>query len=130
MKNSSVHLLFLSALLLLPVAGRISAAPVISEFLAVNRGLDVDDLGQTSDWIEIHNPGPGPVDLQGWSLTDEADQPRKWVFPSVPMAEGGFLVVRASGLNRTDPAGQLHTGFSLSGEGEFLGLYSPAGNCT
>ena len=47
-----------------------AAPPVINEFLAINHGPALDDLGLTSDWIEIRNPGPGQINLDGWSLTD------------------------------------------------------------
>ncbi len=113
-----------AALLLTGTA--LHAAPVISEFLAANRGPETDDLGQTSDWIEIRNPGPGPVNLAGWSLTDDADTRAKWVFPSVTLEAGASLVVRASGLDRRDPLLPLHTNFSLAAGGEYLGLFSPA----
>jgi hypothetical protein len=103
-----------------------SAVPVINEFLAINHGPSLDDFAQASDWIEIRNPGPGSVDLAGWSLTDEPDLPAKWIFPAVTLEEGTVLQVYASGRDRRDPGQSLHTNFTLSGEGEFLGLYSPA----
>ena len=40
------------------------------------------------------------------------------------LQEGEFLVVRASGLDRRVAGQTLHTNFTLSGGGEFLGLYS------
>ena len=33
----------------------------------------VDEDGDYSDWIEIHNPTTQAIDLAGWHLTDEAD---------------------------------------------------------
>ncbi len=38
-----------------------------------------------------------------------------------------YLVVFASGKDRRDPAGELHTNFKLSGSGEYLGLVRPDG---
>lgn len=103
-----------------------AAAPVINEFLAINHGPSFDDFSETSDWIEIRNPGPGSVDLEGWTLTDEPDLPAKWTFPAVMLGEGELLVVRASGRDLRNAGQVLHTNFTLSGGGEFLGLYSPA----
>ncbi len=112
---------------LLAVALRCAAAPpVISEFMAVNHRAYFDGDGNATDWIEILNPGPGTVELEGWSLTDEPDLPGKWVFPAVTLAEGEFLVVRASGLDRRTAGQELHTNFSLSGDGEYLAMFSPA----
>ena len=116
--------LSLAGVLLLP--DRLPAAPpFINEFLAINDNQLFDDLRRTSDWIEIKNPGPGAVDLSGWSLTDEPDISAKWVFPAVTLNAGEFVVVRASGMDRRDPGQSLHTNFTLSGSGEFLALYSP-----
>ena len=119
------RLLFLFSLFASPL----EAAPLITEFQAVNHGPEVDDSGASSDWIEISNPDAEPVPLENWSLTDEADQPRKWVFPAVVLQAGERLVVRASGRDRRVAGQPLHTNFSLEAAGEFLGLYPPAGPC-
>ncbi len=126
MKTSPVLYLLLAAASLCFTAYSPAAPPFINEFLAINHGPALDDLGRTSDWIEIKNPGPGAVDLAGWTLTDEPDIAGKWVFPATTLNAGEFLIVRASGMDRRDPAFPLHTNFTLSGSGEFLGLYSPA----
>jgi len=83
----------------------------ISEFMAVNEiGFDDEDRDE-SDWIEIHNAGTDTVDLGGWYLTDDNDDLRQWAFPEVILAPDAYLVVFASGKNRTDPLGILHTNF-------------------
>src|ERR1043165_3249823 len=97
------------------------SAPIISEFLADNRSGLADEDGQFADWIEIHNPDAAPLALGGYSLTDEATSLTKWTFPAVTLESGGYLVVFASGKNRTDPGGRLHTNFQLSSGGEYLG---------
>ncbi len=79
-----------------------------------------DEDGEYSDWIEIYNPGPDPVDLGEWSLTDNSDVLNKWEFPSVTVPANGYLVVFASGKNRNTP--KLHTSFSLAEAGEYLAL--------
>ena len=33
------------------------------------------------DWIELYNPGTEPVDLSGWTLSDDKDDPARWTFP-------------------------------------------------
>ena len=99
----------------------------INEFMAVNDiGLDDEDRDE-SDWIEIYNPGTDAVDLGGWYLTDKVNDLRQWAFPEVILAPDAYLVVFASGKNRTDPSGILHTNFKLSGNGEYLGLVRPDG---
>ncbi len=99
----------------------------ISEFMAVNEhGLDDGDRDE-EDWIEIHNAGMNSVNLEGWYLTDRADNLAKWKFPAVMLGSDTYLVVFASGKNRADAAGELHTNFKLSGSGEYLGLVRPDG---
>ena len=40
--------------------------PIISEFLAINDTGLQDADGDRSDWIELHNPTPSDVNLDGW----------------------------------------------------------------
>ena len=99
----------------------------ITEFLAVNdTGLDDEDRDE-SDWIEIHNAGRSPASLDGWHLTDTRGNLTKWKFPAITLQPDAYLVVFASGKDRRDPAGALHTNFKLSGAGEYLGLIRPDG---
>ena len=99
----------------------------ISEFMAANtRTLRDQDL-EYSDWIELWNAGSVEVNLGGWFLTDRVDEPRMWAFPSTNLAPGGFLVVFASGKDRANAGGQLHTNFRLGTSGEFLALVRPDG---
>ena len=109
----------------LPVTSR--AGPVISEFLASNRAGIVDEDGDTSDWIEIHNPDPVSISLGGWFLTDSPANRMKWRFPEVILPPRGYLLIFASGKDRRDPTLQLHADFSLDAEGEYLALVPPEG---
>ena len=104
-----------------------SADLIISEFMAANNDTLKDENGDASDWIEIQNTGDSTAHLEGYHLTDDASFPTKWTFPAVDLAPGGFLVVFASGKDRRDPAGELHTNFRLSSSGEYLALIEPDG---
>ena len=104
------------------------AAPVISEFLARNDSGITDEDGELSDWIEVHNPDATPISLAGYYLTDASDNLTQWQFPAVQLAPGAHLVIFASGKDRRDPTGTLHTNFRLSGGGEYLGLIAPDGS--
>jgi len=103
----------------------LATTPIISEFLAVNDTSLVDEDGDDSDWIELRNPTPDPVDLDGWHLTDDAATLEKWTLPAITLDPGEFLVVFASSKNRTDPLEELHTNFRLAGSGEYLALVEP-----
>lgn len=99
----------------------------ITELVADNQGGLEDVDGDRSDWIELFNAGDAPVSLAGWRLTDDAADPDLWTFPDVTLGAGSHLVVFASGKNRVDPAGELHTNFRLSADGEYLALLEPNG---
>jgi len=105
----------------------LSGGPLITEFMAVNRTTLQDEDGDFRDWIEIHNPSSESVRLDGWYLTDQADDLRKWQFPDVELGADAYLVVFASAKDRNDPAGELHTNFKLSANGEFLALVEADG---
>lgn len=102
-----------------------AAEVTINEFLASNSRFYADEDGQFADWIELYNGSGGAVNLAGWALTDDETQPRKWEFPDVTIPASGYVVVYASGKNRTTP--RLHTNFSLDADGEYLALAKPDG---
>ena len=101
--------------------------PLITEFMAANTKSFADADGEYHDWIELFNPDAAAVNLEGWSLTDDAADKVRWKFPAATLPAGGYLVVFASSKNRRDPAKQLHTNFSLAAEGEYLALVKPDG---
>lgn len=83
-----------------------------------------------SDWIELRNAGAATADLTGWSLTDNASNPRKWNFPAgTTIPGGGYLLVLATSLDTgpADGATYLHSNFSLGAGGEYLGLVDAGG---
>ena len=120
----SVSLLFLGWIGAVSVQSQV----VINEFLAANAKGLVDQDGDTSDWIELYNRGDTGVDLQGWSLSDSTNTLSRWYLPSTNLAAKAYLVVYASGKNRAVSGKQLHTSFTLSAEGEYLGLFDSDGD--
>jgi hypothetical protein len=101
---------------------------IISELLASNRSATTDGDGASSDWIELYNSGDVPLDLAGYGLSDDPDQPFQWRFPSQVLEAGEFLVVYASGQGVPDGQGNPHTNFRLDAGGEYLGLVRPDGS--
>ena len=98
---------------------------IISELLADNESGIRDEDGEREDWLELYNNGDTAVCLEGWWLTDKTSDTNLWEFPCVSIPAKGYLLVWASGENRTDPDNPLHTNFSLSKSGEYLGLFRP-----
>lgn len=101
---------------------------LITEFVANNSGVVLDEDGFASDWIEIYNSGRGVMSLQGWSLTDDPDDLDKWVFPDVKLNGGDYLVVFASGKDRITADTPLHTNFDLPEQTGYLALVKPDGS--
>ena len=100
---------------------------VITEFMASNESTLADENGDYSDWIELFNTGADTVDLDGWYLTDDAADLTGWKFRGGELASGESLVVFASGKDRDNPLGELHTDFRLSRSGEYLAIVEPNG---
>ncbi len=112
-------------------------ALVISEFMARNETtLPAKVQGRVvyPDWIELHNRGAASLNLAGWSLTDDPEDPAKWSLPAIQIAPGGYLVIFASGIQEQDhpenwpyldDQGRYHANFSLDGDGEYLALIDP-----
>ena len=102
------------------------AAVRINEINAANVSGLRDEDNETQDWVELYNTGTTAVSLAGWSLTDDEDEPDKWVFPNVAIAARGYLIVFCSGKDRkpVTPGSRLHTNFGLDPNGEYLALYN------
>jgi hypothetical protein len=100
---------------------------IISEFLASNSAGIKDEDAAYSDWIEIYNPSNVAINLNGWTITDDSNKLRKWTFPTISIGAGEYLVIFASGKDRVVAGKELHTNFSLSKDGEYLGLMEPSG---
>jgi hypothetical protein len=107
-------------------ANTTSSDLIINEFMAANGSGLTDEDGDYSDWIEIYNQSDSAVNLGGWALTDDVDQPQKWPFPDMSLGSHEYLVVFASGKNRTsvEAGTPLHTNFKLSKSGEYLALHN------
>jgi len=99
----------------------VAARPVVSqvllnEYLSANFDGIVDEDGDLSDWLEIFNGGAEGVNLLGYGLSDESDEPFKWVFPEVVLPAQSRLLIFASDKNRTTGSG--HAGAHSSGAGQ------------
>lgn len=100
----------------------------ISEVFADNRTNAFTD-GSVSDWVELYNSSGQAVSLEGYSLTDAASTPRKWIFPAnITIQPNNYLTVL---LDSSRPAssvasGILNAGFAIKAGGDRIELYSPA----
>ena len=92
----------------------------INEFLANNQSFNRDpDFSRFSDWVELANHTGADVDLGGYFLTDNPDNPSKWRFPpNTVIQTGDYLLVWAD-----DEDAGLHAGFGLDKGGEEIRLF-------
>ena len=102
-----------------------NAQVLITEFVAGNTTGIKDGDGDRSDWIELHNAALTPVNLGGWSLTDDQANLTKWRFPATNLAARSHLLVFASGKNRAVAGADLHASFKLNSAGGYLALVQP-----
>jgi len=96
---------------------------VISEILASNTTGLKDEDGEPVDWIEIFNRGAEAVDLTGWSLSDDRDEPALWILPAIIIAPKEYRLILASGKDRRSVT-RPHASFKLDAEGEYVGFYN------
>ena len=90
----SLQLLFLSSL---NVA--IGQSIQINEVVSSN-SLLIDIDGESPDWIELYNSSNSPVSLTEWSITDNEEQPKKWIFEDATIPANGYMILMASGKDR------------------------------
>ncbi|MBL8176364.1 MAG: CotH kinase family protein [Bryobacterales bacterium] len=95
----------------------------LNEIVSVNTSSMTDEAGDSDPWVEIHNLGPGPVNLSGMYLSDSSGTPTKWALPSRSLADGGMLIVWLDGETSE---GAAHANFRISASGGSLYLYNSA----
>lgn len=100
----------------------------INEVMADNERTIEDVTGEFVDWVELYNPSDAEINLSGYYITDNVDDPTKYKFVAngnkAIIPPKGFLIIWTDG---EEWKGDLHTNFSLSKSGEFIGLYAPDG---
>jgi hypothetical protein len=111
-----------------PAATSASARIVINEVL-------YDAVGDASDpdgeWVELYNPDDEAVDLEGWTLSDDASTD---ILPAHALDPGEFFVFHASDSPLSDsaktPGATPHPriGNGLGNDGDHLLLRDPAGH--
>ncbi len=85
--------------------------------------IDVDEETEFPDWLELYNPSAVAINLAGFSLSDDVENPTKWVFPALTMEANGFLTISLS--DEIDlPEG---VDFSLGRKGGLLLMYDTDG---
>ena len=96
----AVKSLVFSILVYFIFTSNVFAQIVINEGSNRNYLTLADEDSEYPDWIEIHNAGNDTVNLYNYALTDNEDNPDKWVFPYIKIAPGEFRTIFCSGKDR------------------------------
>lgn len=93
--------------------------------------------GGYPDWVELYNAGTESVNLATYALSNNVNNPAKWVFPDVAIEPGEHLLLYATGdgvsaasVNFDAAAVQkknLRLNFSISSAGDTLYLFDGEG---
>ncbi len=97
---------------------------VINEVLANNISA-LENEGTFPDLIELYYDGTASLNLSGMSITDNPDEPRRFIFPAgTTIKPSEYLVLFADSDTTTSG---IHLDFALNDEGEGLYLYDKSG---
>ncbi len=112
------------------------SAPInvrINEWMADNTYTLADSIdGYYEDWFELYNPGSEPVDIGGYFLTDDLQDPFRFAVPAggkYTIPAKSYLLVWADNdmeQNETDVTA-LHVNFALAKSGETIAVVAPDG---
>ncbi|MCC6234766.1 MAG: lamin tail domain-containing protein [Verrucomicrobiales bacterium] len=97
----------------------------LSEVVATGIAGVLNEFAEPTEWLELHNHADQYESLAGWQLADSRLSTNRWSFPPTELSPLAHLVVLADGLG-VAPEGSplLHASFSLSADGEWLGLFA------
>ena len=80
----------------------------LNEIVSSNQSSYYDEDGDTPDWIELYNPTPNNISLNGWGLSDDLEDLYKWQIPNVVLEPESFLLIMASDKDRSDMISRYH----------------------
>lgn len=88
---------------------------VINEYSAANKSQhQTPGTGEYDDWVEIYNAGSSAVNISGWHLTDNRQDPNKWTIPNGVTLNAGARRVFYCDSRDALISGQYHTNFKLT----------------
>lgn len=100
---------------------------VLNEVVATSVAGPEDDPGRQSDWVELTNTGSEAVQLAGFTLSQDPANGGEFIFPDSLLAPGAYLIVRATGITRTDAETEWEAAFRISASGEAIYLFDDRG---
>jgi len=88
---------------------------VLNEIMAhTNYSNPLHPEYESNDWIELYNTTGTSVNLQGWYLSDDVSELKKWVIPAIDIADYGWISFdEVTGFHNP-----ISSGFGLNKAGE------------
>jgi hypothetical protein len=94
--------------------------------MAGNDVTIADFYGEFDDWVEIYNRDLSPVWLGDKYLSDDLQNPSRWLMPDSLIQPGAFILIWTDGQTGQGP---IHANFKLKKSGEEIGIFqSPERN--
>ena len=109
-----------------------AAVPVgplaIWEVMSSNNKYLPQKLGECYDWVELRNVSDGPLDLSGFSITDDLDVPNMYTMKEKVLQPGETAIVILSSTKNVAKSGYEQALFSLDAQDDQLFLFDSNGN--
>ena len=122
-------LLLLMVLFSFGAKAQLTTSVRLNEILVINEDNFMDDYGKRHAWIELYNNSAGTVDLRGCFLTNDKNNPKKYMIPKgdvltkVPPRQHILFWV-----DNEPTRGTFHVNFAFNPNGEnYLALYDSDG---
>ena len=100
----------------------------INEIVASNKYTFESNDKDYHDYIELYNGYGSDINLEGYFLTDNLVESRKWIFPDITIKSHDYLLILASGNDNCEDKELCQTNFKLSKDGEMVTLIDKTGN--
>lgn len=109
-------------------ASQIAPGPLaIWEVMTSNDQYLPQALGECYDWVELRNISDAAIRLSGYSISDDAEDPRMYFLPDKTLNPGESIVIILSGDPALSTSSYAHAGFSLDAISDQLFLFDSNG---
>ncbi|MBT3250469.1 MAG: hypothetical protein HN729_05755 [Candidatus Marinimicrobia bacterium] len=122
--NMKSRLLIIINVVIILFGWSMSQTVIINEVMSANSTIISDEDGDYSDWIELYNYGESPVNLGGFALSDDVDEPDKWILPDFQLNPNQYLLIFASGKNRSAVSSHWETVINWGDDWKYILGYS------
>jgi hypothetical protein len=101
---------------------QITPGLVINEWMAWNASENMDEHGEYNDWIELYNNSNSNINLEGYFISNKANEATKYQFPNITINANEYLILWA---DEDTLQGDLHLPFKLDSERDDIILSRP-----